>query len=89
MGIDKLLFGKLYHPQIIEEAESVYRNHKIKVKKPYESEGIVKIKIIDNHNYVTHVEFDLSNNEIINFSCDGSTRYCNHLFCCHCYAALY
>lgn len=68
------------------ESDELLKNYKFKVR--HEDYGrTIRIKIIDRFNYVVHVDFTVSDNNISEFSCDGSSAGCGKRFCSHCLAA--
>ena len=92
-SINNYDFKMYYDKAVSEESESIRKKNQFKIKYDDvdyylpDTQSIIKIKIIDRFNYVTHVSFILVNDRIVSFSCDGSEKNCKKDFCCHCRAA--
>lgn len=70
---------------LLAESEIVKDEYKIKVKN-YDSRHI-KVKLIDEFNYVVHINFVLDeNNFLIDYCCDHREQ-CKEQFCSHCLIA--
>ena len=75
---------------ISQLAGKLRQTHTFNARKETDTDGAeqIKIKVLDQFNYVTHVYFRTSENDTLqSCACDGTGRYCGKIFCEHCKAA--
>ena len=74
-----------------EKADFLFKTYKFNVRKAYIDKfpvNTIKVKIIDEFNFVKHVYFSTDERGILKgFDCDGDGIYCGKKICEHCIAA--